>query len=70
MREKVPSGGLIITDNAMMSSYVYFDDLLTLAKGQEVDTHENTRGVAEYLETVTDDPAFETVVLPLGKGLQ
>lgn len=69
VREKVPSGGLITTDNAMISSYVYFDDLLTLAKGQEVDTHENTHGVAEYLETVTNDPAFETVVLPLGEGV-
>ncbi len=69
VREKVPSGGLIITDNAMMSSYVYFEDLLALATGQEVDTHENTRGVSEYLETVTNDPAFETVVLPLGEGV-
>lgn len=69
VREKVPPGGLVVTDNAMMSSYVYFDDLLALTRGQDVDTHKNTCGVAEHLETLQDDPAFETVILPLGEGV-
>jgi caffeoyl-CoA O-methyltransferase len=33
------------------------------------DCNEHTQGVADYLKCVRTDPAFETVVLPLGEGI-
>ncbi|RQG93438.1 O-methyltransferase [Natrarchaeobius chitinivorans] len=35
----------------------------------DVEMNEHTRGIADYLDRVTADPAFETIVLPLGEGI-
>jgi caffeoyl-CoA O-methyltransferase len=70
IREQVPSGGLVIADNTMTAPpHVDFDDLVAVTDGQDVEMNEGTRGIADYLETVTNDPAFETAILPLGEGV-
>ncbi len=75
IREKVPSGGLIVADNAVTSGSIEFDALAELidaedgSHGTEIDANESTRGIAEYLRVVDDDDAFETALLPLGEGL-
>ncbi|WP_436347560.1 O-methyltransferase [Natronorubrum sp. FCH18a] len=39
-------------------------------QGREPDeVNDHTQGIADYLERVTDDPDFETIVLPLGEGI-
>ncbi|MFP8952349.1 O-methyltransferase [Natrialbaceae archaeon A-arb3/5] len=69
VRSKVPVGGVVVTDNAISARVVEFDDLLELVEGGSPETNEHTRGVADFLERVTADPAFETIVLPLGEGI-
>lgn len=71
VREQVAPGGLVLADNAMTTGdHVDFDALATeFVDEAAVEMNEATRGVAEYLECVLDDPAFETVVLPLGEGV-
>jgi caffeoyl-CoA O-methyltransferase len=75
VRGKVPPGGLVCADNAMTAGPIEFDALRRLVGGKqgddgdEVDTTDATRGIADYLETVRADPAFETTLLPLGEGL-
>ncbi|WP_276257315.1 O-methyltransferase [Haloglomus litoreum] len=73
VREKVPVGGVVCADNAMTAGPIEFDALRRLVGGAEdaddVDTTDATRGIADYLETVRADPAFETTLLPLGEGL-
>lgn len=70
IREQVSSGGLVIADNTMTAPpHVDFDDLVAFAEGHDVEMNEGTRGIATYLETVTNDPAFETAILPLGEGV-
>ncbi|MFB6206543.1 MAG: O-methyltransferase [Haloglomus sp.] len=77
VREKVPVGGLVCADNAMTAGPIEFDALRELvgtaspepADTSDVDTTDATRGIADYLETVRTDAAFETTLLPLGEGL-
>lgn len=69
VREKVASDGLVVADNAMTSSGMDFDALSEIVRGNAVEANEATRGIADYLERVTDDPDFETALLPLGEGL-
>ncbi|NHN49621.1 O-methyltransferase [Halostella sp. JP-L12] len=70
VREKVPPGGVVVADNAMIAGVIEFEKLLAILEGDDPgDANEQTLGIAEYLETVRDDPDFETVVLPLGEGI-
>ncbi|ELY70064.1 O-methyltransferase [Natrinema versiforme] len=70
VREMVPVGGVIVADNAITASVVDFDDLLEWAEGTAPeDVNGHTKGVIDYLETVRADPAFETVIVPLGEGI-
>ncbi|QLK25349.1 O-methyltransferase [Natrinema zhouii] len=70
VRSKVPVGGVVVADNAITASVVEFDALLEWAEGDApADCTEHTRGVIDYLETVRADPAFETIVVPLGEGI-
>ncbi|MCU4740109.1 O-methyltransferase [Halobacteria archaeon AArc-m2/3/4] len=70
IKPKVPVGGAIVADNAMKAGPIQFDKLLEHVEGGEpADVNEHTRGIADYLEAVRTDPAFETVVLPLGEGI-
>jgi predicted O-methyltransferase YrrM len=71
VRDKVAPGGVVVADNTLSAGIISFDDLL----GHFADDHplddasDATKGIAEYLETVRADDAFETVVLPLGEGI-
>ncbi|NHN61453.1 MULTISPECIES: O-methyltransferase [Halorussus] len=68
--EKVAPGGVVIADNAMVSGAQDFDAILSILEGNESgDADEETRGIADYLLAVRDDPAFETVAIPLGEGI-
>ncbi|MDF9746416.1 O-methyltransferase [Natrinema salsiterrestre] len=70
VRSKIPVGGVVVADNAITASVVDFDALLEWAEGgSPTAVDEHTRGVIDYLETVGADPAFETVVVPLGEGI-
>jgi len=70
VRSKVPVGGVVVADNAITASVLDFEDLLEWAEGgAPVDCTEHTQGVIDYLETVRADPAFETVIVPLGEGI-
>jgi predicted O-methyltransferase YrrM len=70
VRSKVPVGGVVIADNAITASVVDFDALLEWAEGgSPTAVDEHTRGVIDYLETVSADPAFETIVVPVGEGI-
>ncbi|WP_306057691.1 O-methyltransferase [Natronococcus wangiae] len=70
VRSKVPVGGVVVADNAITAGPIDFDKLLAIAEGDTPDdVDEHTQGIADYLERVTTDPAFETIVLPLGEGI-
>jgi len=71
VRKKVPEGGVIVADNAMTAGIIDFDALLAHVAADDPvdDASDATKGIAEYLRTVRDDDAFETVVLPLGEGI-
>ena len=70
VRPQVPVGGVVVADNAITAGPMDFEKLLALVEGDDPeDVDEHTRGIADYLERVTDDPDFETVVLPLGEGI-
>ena len=69
VREKVAEGGLVLADNAVAAGSIEFEALPKLLSGAEVETTDATRGIAEYLHTVRADPAFETVLLPVGEGV-
>ena len=71
VREKVSAGGVVVADNMLTAGVISFDDLLAhFDDGASLDdASDATRGVAEYLQTVRDDDAFETIVLPLGEGI-
>lgn len=69
VREKVPTGGIVAADNAIAAGSMEFDDVRALLAGDDVDAHSMSHGIADYLETVRDDPEFETSLLPLGEGM-
>ncbi|ELZ00534.1 O-methyltransferase [Natrialba asiatica] len=79
VRSKVPVGGVVVADNAISANVIEFDALLEIVEaadgGEEsasrvaAESNEHTRGIAAYLERVRDEPAFETVVVPLGEGI-
>lgn len=69
IRDEVSTGGVVVADNAMTSGSVDFDALLAHVEGENPDMNGSTAGIAEYLDAVRDDLAFETVVWPLGEGL-
>jgi predicted O-methyltransferase YrrM len=69
VREKVPVGGVVVADNTIEAGPLDFDDVRALLAGESVDANATSHGVADYLETVRSDPAFETGLLPLGEGV-
>ena len=70
IREKVPAGGVVVADNAITAGPIEFEKLLERVDGgSPADQNEHTAGIGDYLERVRTDPAFETVVLPLGEGI-
>ncbi|MFC6717491.1 O-methyltransferase [Natrialbaceae archaeon GCM10025810] len=70
VRPKVSVGGVVVADNAITAGPIEFEKLLAIAEGRDPgEVNEHTRGIADYLERVTGDPSFETIVLPLGEGI-
>ena len=69
VRDKVRPGGLVLADNAVSAGPIEFEALEPLLRGESVDTTDATEGIAEYLRAVRADPAFETVLLPVGEGV-
>jgi predicted O-methyltransferase YrrM len=73
VREKVPSGGVVVADNTMKAGIIQTEKLLAILEGDDPDdpgeVNESTRGIADYLDAVRGDDDFETVVLPLGEGI-
>jgi predicted O-methyltransferase YrrM len=70
VRDKLAPGGVIVADNAMTAGVVDFETLLAAMEGESIEgATEHTRGVAAYLRTVQEDPAFETALLPVGEGI-
>ncbi|MEF8840725.1 MAG: O-methyltransferase [Haloarculaceae archaeon] len=69
VRGKVPAGGLVLADNAVAAGPIEFEALPELLSDADVETTEATRGIAEYLRMIRADPAFETVLLPVGEGV-
>jgi len=72
VRDKLAPGGVVAADNVMRGP-IDFDALLAHAEGDIVDAlasaNDQTRGIADYLDAVRDDPDFETAALPIGSGL-
>jgi len=75
VREKVAPGGVVAADNAVAGGSIDVTDLRAYFEaegpdsGAAVEMDDMTAGIAEYVETVRADPAFETVLLPLGEGV-
>ncbi|MFB6183378.1 MAG: O-methyltransferase [Haloarculaceae archaeon] len=69
VREAVQPGGIVLADNAMTAGHVDFEALLADADGGDPAMNDATRGIADYLARVGDDPDFETTLLPLGEGV-
>lgn len=71
VRGKLADGGIVIAENVMQAPSLEFSQLLGgLSDGDRpAGTNEHTTGIFEYLDTVREDPAFETTALPLGGGI-
>jgi predicted O-methyltransferase YrrM len=69
VRDKIAPGGIVAADNAIEAGPLDFDDVRALLAGEDVDANASSRGIADYLQTVRDDPDFETSLLPLGEGM-
>lgn len=68
-REKLAPGGLVVVDNAMISTSIQFERLVVALEGDDPALNDSTRGVADFLQTARDDEDFETSVLPVGEGV-
>lgn len=78
VREKVRLGGVVVADNVIRGP-IDFDALLASVEGKAdagageggalAGLDESTRGIASYLDATRADPAYETLVLPVGSGL-
>lgn len=71
VREKLRPGSLVIADNAVTAgTVVNREEVVGLVSGEDVpDATEGSRGIAAYLQHVTDEESLQTVLLPLGEGL-
>ncbi|MFB6234306.1 MAG: O-methyltransferase [Halopenitus sp.] len=67
---KLAPGGVVVADNIMRGPVdmgallAYFDEGVDLPPGDS-----ETRGIAEYVDTVRASDDFETSVLPVGSGI-
>jgi predicted O-methyltransferase YrrM len=69
VREKVAPGGVVLADNAVAGGTIVMEDVQRLLEGEDVDTDGMSRGIADYIEGVRDDPEFRTTLLPVGEGV-
>jgi predicted O-methyltransferase YrrM len=68
VRGNVPVGGVVVADN-MTAGPFDFEEIHRLVVGGGEGGGAMARDVADYLEHVRADGAFETTLLPLGEGL-
>jgi len=71
VREKVPEGGVIVADN-MIRGPIDVEALSAFFADEEPlpeDASEETAGIADYVDHVRADPAFESFILPVGSGI-
>lgn len=69
VRDKLAPGALLVADNAMKAGPLDTEGILAVLEGETPALDASSRGIADYLTTVRDDPEFETMVVPLGQGL-
>ena len=74
VRSKIPTGGVVVADNAMEGPFAFETVRRLLLEGPNVSKPDDpdsdaAAGVAAYLEHVGSLDAFETTLLPLGEGL-
>ena len=69
VRDELPPGAVVIADNVLSGAVDYRDLLPYFESGESLPDDANTRGIADYLDTVRADDDFHTVVLPVGSGL-
>jgi predicted O-methyltransferase YrrM len=70
VREKVRPGGVVVADNVVAGPIDFAALVDYVAEGTELpEGDEETAGIADYLDTVRADDAFETTVLPVGEGI-
>jgi predicted O-methyltransferase YrrM len=69
VRGKIPVGGVVVADNAVAAGSIDFDAVLSLVEGEHADASAATRGIATFLTTLRDDPAFQTGLIPVGEGI-
>jgi predicted O-methyltransferase YrrM len=68
VRAKVRPGGIVVADNVLRGG-IDSEAVLAAMEGGPTPDDDSSRGMVEYLRRVRDDPAFESVVLPVGSGL-
>ena len=67
---KLRSGGLVLADNAITAgSVVDRDEVIGRLAGEDTETREGSRGVAEYISFVRERDDLDTALLPLGEGV-
>jgi predicted O-methyltransferase YrrM len=70
VREKVRPGGGVVADNVVAGPIDFPALVEYVDAGTELpDGDAETAGIADYLDTVRADDAFETTVLPVGEGI-
>ncbi|WP_254864213.1 O-methyltransferase [Halovivax gelatinilyticus] len=69
IRDELAPGGVVIADNIFYGAVDYEDILPYVESGEPLPDDDNTRGIADYLDTVRAADGFHTVVLPVGSGL-
>jgi caffeoyl-CoA O-methyltransferase len=71
VRDDVPPGGVVCADNVMTGPAVQEDLAVAALTGQPdwERMDDSTRGVVEYLRHARAEPAFESVLLPVGEGV-
>lgn len=66
-KDDLAPGGLVVADN-MMAGPVDPENVTAALTGEDP-VDDATAGVVAYIETVRDDPTFETAFVPLGEGV-
>jgi len=69
VREDVAPGGVVLADNAVAGGTIDAADVRRLLDGEDPDATDMSRGIADYLRAVREDPDFETTLLPVGEGV-
>lgn len=70
VREKLAPGGVVIADNVITATGQFDpEELRAVLEDDHEPESENLAGIADYYHHVRTDPAFETVLVPIGEGV-